>query len=254
MSEIDDWRMDAEFERILARFGIARETPQQCDAIALFADVRGFTRYCARPDMGPLDMGKYAVRLLSGLTTLFHRGLLWHGATLPNGNPVEQVSDSTGYPVWQDPAQVKFLGDGAMLVWEYASEHQCMALLANIVLRCWLAKSYIGRQWENLPFSPPDRIAFGLAHGGVAKFPRDSLTLPGNQQAIADSEYVGFCINLASRLCSLSKTSGLCADAEGLVPKALSLIASQLGRTPRRLPRDVKDIGERRTYLWRFGQ
>ena len=170
MSEIPDWELEEHLNRILKKFGIKRPDPIECSVIALFMDARGFTQYSAQPDVTPFDIGQYLCMLQLGASVWFTYPRLPHEIKLPNGNLAQQVVSSNREPFWIDPVQIKFLGDGAMLLWEYNDNIECQILLANIFLLCWLAIDRLNRECQRLPFSPPSDLVFGLAHGRAAKF------------------------------------------------------------------------------------
>ena len=234
-------------ERLYKELGIYIREPSECNIVALFVDARGFSKYSTQANVSAYDIGHYLGQLQLGLSAWFTFDRLPYKMKLPNGVVAKQITNSVGYPIWSDPIQIKFMGDGAMLLWEYENQSRCISLMANIILRCWIAIGSQYRECSKLPFHPPSGLVFGLAHGRAARFYN---TIVATERDDQKCEYAGVCINVASRLSDCSEESALCADATGLAYESYKCIESQLPGKPESLIRPLKGIGNWECHRW----
>ena len=153
-------------------------------ALAAFYDLEGFTDFCNQVDSHlviPEFMKRYLDWIFRNLADTTKEG--------EDGNKVR---------IWGSlPFYMKFLGDGLLFMWntQYSGGYTG---IRNIVIHLYdLTQKY---QQEFLPTvskhvsKPPKRLRCGIARGQVISI--------GNNQ-----DYVGSCINIASRLQKLSLLS-----------------------------------------------
>jgi len=114
-------------------------------------------------------------------------------------------------PLDQLPVQRKFMGDGALYIWHAGDECGDFSSTFRVALsnRLWNLKSFFSnvnkRALSKLPVAAlPARIRFGVASGTIHE-----LTVAGSQE----KEYIGVCINLASRLQKYCPDLGFIASA-----------------------------------------
>src|SRR3954467_1384697 len=94
------------------------------------------------------------------------------------------------------PSHEKFLGDGALYVWTIEDSADVTTFVVNLCNRLWILKNNFHRVVEkaadDVPvYEVPKKIRFGLARGTVYELRKGES---------GDTEYIGFCLNLASRL------------------------------------------------------
>ena len=125
------------------------------------------------------------------------------------------------------------MGDGALyVVLPLAGESDFKTTtLSALCNRLWNLKKYFGivvkKSLEHVHIVQlPRRIRFGLSHGSVYELKKP--------KTIA-REYIGFCINLASRLQSYCRDLGFIASARLMIPDSdlkkhnyMKIIATQL--------------------------
>ncbi|OAI51914.1 hypothetical protein AYO46_00905 [Betaproteobacteria bacterium SCGC AG-212-J23] len=201
---------------------VSRE-PQ--NAIALIFDLEGFSRFFNQP-----DVSHYLAAFLNhvfGAVQLILKG----GDAYWTTKPV--VFNSLGFTILQE----KFMGDGALIILlppkPQTTDNDHTRTLCN---RLWTLKNNFHRVLErcadDVPVHDlPPRIRFGLARGSVIE-----LKLNGS------IEYVGFCINLASRLQKYCPELGFISSARvGLSQETLSthgyvkVVATQIRGFPKEI-------------------
>lgn len=152
------------------------------DAFALVYDLEGFSRFANQP-----DAARYVPRLLNVITSIFTDaiagGNFWWDARTRGWSPIPGL------------LQRKFLGDGELILFENEKGLQGDAV-TNFLNRFFnVAVSYNeirDRLEECAPLAIlPTGIRIGLARGSLYELP---------WQKGEAREYVGVCINLASRL------------------------------------------------------
>jgi class 3 adenylate cyclase len=167
------------------------------DAIALIYDLEGFSQFVNQPDAQNY-VSKFFNHVSRAVETVIYGG---HAYWL----------DET-YPELDEPIHQKFLGDGALYIWE-APYNSTMLSEFSLELLNRLRFLSLGfatverNSLERVPIAlRPQRIRFGLSVGRVHRLKRTDL--PG-----AEDEFVGICINLASRLQAYCPGASLVASA-----------------------------------------
>jgi hypothetical protein len=136
----------------------------------------------------------------------------------------------------QPPIHQKFLGDGALYIWNLNDLGPTKVV--NLANRLWNLKSkfknVLSACSDEVPVVDlPDKIRFGLSAGSVYK-----LTYLSSNQ----TEYIGYPINLASRLQGYCRDLGFIASARLNLPEKtltdngyIRVIAKDLKGFPREI-------------------
>jgi len=160
------------------------------EAIAAVFDLSGFTSFCSHVDP-QLSVPSYLSRFLNWLFGEIKEEFV-------------KESYKEGKELWADlPFLAKFLGDGVLFLWDTKGMHgdeicNVVASLYNICL------DYGGKFYpkvKKVVAEPPKTLRCGIARGGVFSV--------GN-----GDDYVGPCINIASRLQKLSLLT-FCVSGRG---------------------------------------
>ena len=169
---------------------------EQLDAVIAFFDLQGFTEFCSQHD-------SYLV--VPDYIELFQK---WLFAELAN----EFTKSSSGNTVilWDYlPIFWKFTGDGAFFIWRIdRADFKGNLSIGNIVVRCQnLSRNYNSfiKNIRNEVVNPPAILRCGIARGSVIPIQNHS-------------DYVGSCINIASRLQKL-RTLTFAVQQKGIIPK-----------------------------------
>ena len=160
------------------------------EAMAAIFDLAGFTTFCSQVDPH-LAVPEYLSNFLNWLFEEIRKGLLKEDK---NGEKV----------LWASlPFLAKFLGDGALFLWD--TKNMGGAEMCNIVTSLWeICNLYIEQFYpiiRRLVVQPPKILRCGIARGMVVSV--------GNGE-----DYVGPCINTASRLQKLSSLT-FCISRRG---------------------------------------
>ena len=154
---------------------LSRES-KPTDAIAAVFDLDGFSQFCNQVDPHLSVPG------------FLHPFLSWLMDELRN--EMKQKEEAEGVALWCPlPFFTKFMGDGLLVIW--SSKGLSQAAMRNVIASAWsICKKY---QQNFLPTlktrlaEPPERLRVGLARGTV--------------YSVGDgNDYVGSCINMASRM------------------------------------------------------
>ena len=153
---------------------------REVEAIAVVFDLAGFTRFCNQVDPH-LAVPSYLSRFLD-----------WLFNKVKEGITTEIYSDRTA--LWAElPISVKFLGDGALFLWDTRNMNEY--LICSIVTTLYeIGVAYRQEFYPEIKKAvnnPPNILRCGMARGRVFSV--------GNGR-----DYVGHCINTASRLQKLS--------------------------------------------------
>lgn len=170
-------------ESILGLGDISRRG-EYTQALAAFLDLEGFTDFGNQVDSHlviPEFMKAYLAWIFSSISEMFKEG-----------------ESEDRVRIWGSlPFYAKFLGDGLLFLWntEFAVSESG---IRNIVLRLFrLTESYKNKLLPNLKKSvskPPSRVRCGIARGQI--------------MTVGDgNDFVGSCLNIASRLQKLSMLS-----------------------------------------------
>jgi class 3 adenylate cyclase len=158
------------------------------NGVAVIFDLGGFSKFFNLP-----DVHTYIPRYLNHVTKCVETAFF--GGPWPWGSKdkVKEVKILSHVPVHR-----KFLGDGALYIWTAPKDSNTFSssFLRFLVNRLWiLQKDFdaINKACANeVPvFELPANIRFGVARGTVFE-----LLVEGSRA----SEYIGVCVNLASRL------------------------------------------------------
>lgn len=177
------------------------------NAIAIIFDLEGFSRFFNQPDV-QLYVGAFLNRVFHAVSTCIE------GGERPWGKK------KTLGPIKAQLSHFKFMGDGGLyILYPPADTEQIAAgeieYLCNRLWNLKLNYKEIVRQCaDDVPVAElPEKIRFGLARGSIYELDPSS----GSQR-----EYIGFPINLASRLQKYCPDLGFIASARlGLSQKEL---------------------------------
>src|SRR3954454_69526 len=182
----------------ISTFSFTGKASYPKNAVALLYDLEGFSRFFNQP-----DVQEYVPAFLNHVSAamavnLFGGEAYWaHNATI----------DALDLEV----AHEKFTGDGALYILlppEGATDFP-VGTLQHLCNRVWTLKnrfaSVVNRALEMVPVvEVPRKVRFGLSRGSVYEL---------RTQGTTASEYIGFSINLASRLQKYCPELGFIASA-----------------------------------------
>jgi class 3 adenylate cyclase len=172
--------------------------------LALIYDLEGFSKFFNQP-----DVQDYVPKFLNHLSQAMSVVLL--------GGTAYWDSIHQKYEPLPAPIHEKFLGDGMLYVWRLKRNQLDFDpdFISGLCNRLWNLKvafpEVLKKAADDVPvLDLPTRIRFGVARGTIYELTRASGT---------NKEYIGFCINLASRL------QKYCADLGFIVSARLGLPA-----------------------------
>lgn len=179
------------FSPVALGLGDIRAAGKQIDVIAAVFDLSGFTSFCSQSD-ADLDMG-----------TFLNEFLDWLFANIRSQLEVKRfkpgISLSTLLPFF-----AKFTGDGVLFLWN--TENMNMVMICNVLITL---RNICNRYSNNLVPEMKKNISHipKSLRGGVAR---------GKVCSVGDGrDYVGACINIASRL-QKSGNIGFCFLKKGI--------------------------------------
>lgn len=168
------------------------------DALVMVFDLEGFSTFYGQPDVHDY-VAKYLNHVFGAV-----------GTTIDGGPSYWSPREEMLSP-FLVPAYVKFLGDGALYLWTFNKGEREAAAGATLhfVNRLWNLRKCFGKVLErcadDVPVADmPRGIRVGFAAGSVHQI---------NYKYTSRVEYVGHCINLASRLQSYCRDLGFIASA-----------------------------------------
>lgn len=172
---IENKKLD-EFNPYILRLGDISQRPEQVEAVAAVFDLSGFTSFCNHAD-AHLAVPDYLSRFLDWLFKAIRTRLT-----------VKKYTKNS--ILWAElPFLAKFLGDGVLFLWDTVNMDDI--LVCNIIVSlnhiCDQYKDKFYPQIKRHVADPPKVLRCGIARGRVFSV--------GNGE-----DYVGSCINLASRL------------------------------------------------------
>jgi class 3 adenylate cyclase len=162
--------------------------------LVLIFDLEGFSKFFSQPDVQEY-VPKYLNHVLDAVKICIEGGEIywWNGKKT--------------YEPLPEPIHWKFLGDGLLIIWDYNmfDKHN----LVRLFNRLWTLKRNYSRinskAIEDVPvIDIPQRIRFGLASGTIYKL---------NYKDSGTDEFIGYSINLASRLQAYCPELGFIASA-----------------------------------------
>ena len=169
------------------------------NAVALLYDLEGFSRFFSQP-----DVQDYVPTFLNHVSAAI-------GVNLFGGEAYWVQDNAMIDPLKLEVAHEKFMGDGALYILlppEGASDFP-PGTLQHLCNRLWTLKSrfdvVVSRALEMVPVvEVPRKVRFGLSRGSVYELPTADASA---------SEYIGYSINLASRLQKYCPELGFIASA-----------------------------------------
>jgi class 3 adenylate cyclase len=163
---------------------------QEMEAVAAVFDLSGFTSFCNQVDA--------YLAIPAFLNSFFD----WFFGSIVYGLTDEEEGRTY---FWADlPVLVKFTGDGLIVVWDThrMKDDQLCRLAATLYNICNAYRQDFYPQIKMAVNRPPSIIRCGLARGKVFSV--------GNGH-----DYIGHCINTASRLCNLNPALTFCFPHHG---------------------------------------
>jgi class 3 adenylate cyclase len=168
------------------------------NGLALIYDLEGFSKFYNQPDVQDY-IPKYLNEVGQVISTIIYGGdSYWK----PETKTVSSLSPA--------PIHEKFLGDGALYLWADSKDSKITtSFVVALCNRIWNLERYfiqvVKKCHEFVPVVDiPQRIRFGLATGTIYELKRKNTK---------QKEYIGFCINLASRLQKYCPELGFIASA-----------------------------------------
>ena len=171
------------FDPSMLDLGDIGSPSREIESISAVFDLTGFTNFCNQAD-AYLAIPKFLNDFLCWFFSRIRIGL----SNENNGN---------GRAFWAElPVLVKFLGDGVLLIWNARGmkESQICKIVATLYDICYAYKREFYPKISMSVNKPPSTLRCGVARGKVFSV--------GNGK-----DYVGHCINNASRLSQLGPLS-----------------------------------------------
>ena len=166
-------------------------------ALIMLFDLQGFSKFFNQPDVNDY-VPKYLNVIFEAINLCIEGGdAYWRLKSLRK----------TPYEPLPKPIHTKYLGDGGMYIWRY--EDLTKEQIIYLINRLWILANNFEKinmkANEIVPvFDTPKRIRFGIAAGSVYKL---------NYVHSNEEEYIGYCLNLASRLQSYCREIGFIVSA-----------------------------------------
>jgi len=176
-------------------------------AIVLIFDLEDFSKFSSQP-----DVHMYVHKFLNFVVEEIEK-------TIKAAQPYWAVDiDEESIPLTKLPDVIhsKFLGDGGLYIWRYSdfTDQQKLDLISAFWLMKLKFKRITQRLSEEIPLTEiPKKIRFGISAGTVYRL---------MYQSSSREEYVGYSINMASRL------QNYCSDIGFIVSGRLNINASDL--------------------------
>lgn len=165
--------------------------PEQ--AIVMIFDLERFSKFFSQPDVQEY-VPKYLNIILEAVDIVINGG---NAYWLEGDEQYEELSKPLPQHIHS-----KFLGDGGLYIWRYNDfTHQQIIILINRLFNLKLKfKKILERASEVIPvMDMPKNIRFGISAGSVYKL---------NYTNTRSEEFIGYSINLASRLQSYCRDIG----------------------------------------------
>lgn len=182
------------------------EASRALNGLTIIYDIGGFSAFFNRP-----DIHEYIPRYLNHISECLEI-MIFGGDTFWEDEEKETMS-----PLPHLPVHRKFLGDGALYLWcaKKSSDLQPSFVL-TVLNRLWNLQSQfikISKACTDfIPFAElPPNLRFGVARGTVYEL---------SYQRSGGREYIGVCINLASRLQKYCPNLNFIASARVDVPES----------------------------------
>lgn len=181
-----------DFKPAILGLGRINQDSKEVDAIAAVFDLSGFTKFCSKADPH-LRVPKY-----------LNKFLYWLFAAIRGGTARESIRDYKA--LWTElPFLAKFLGDGVLFLWDTKRMAEDEDAICNVpVMVMGICDSYRSQFYPRIGKSvvdPPKILRCGIARGKIYSVGKGE-------------DYVGACINRASRLQKLGALT-FCCNQEG---------------------------------------
>jgi class 3 adenylate cyclase len=169
----------------LERFAPFRHVEKPHHGLAMIFDLQGFSKFVNQPDVHEF-VPRYLNTVIAAVETC-----IFGGAAYWLKEPKEYQ------PIFLRPVHRKFMGDGMLYLWslEHVARSTVPGFATVLCNRLWDLKAgfkKVNQACAEIPVANfPPQIRFGIARGNVSELTGDDG---------ADKEYLGVCINLASRL------------------------------------------------------
>lgn len=189
------------------QFEATASRPKQ--GLVVIYDLEGFSQFFNQPDVQDY-VPKYLNRVNDAIGRIIYGGVQYW--LPPTHKPSRKWPALTALP-----AHEKFLGDGAMFIWlDQAESTISTPFVVDLCNHLWNLKTnfegVVKAAYDEMPvFDLPKRIRIGIARGTIFELSRCSTR---------QKEYIGFCINLASRLQKYCPELGFIASARIGLPQA----------------------------------
>jgi len=181
----------------LERFATFKHVEKPHNGIAVIFDLQGFSKFANQPDVHEF-VPRYLNAVIRAVETcIFGGDAYW-------------LKEPEDYQhIFVLPVHRKFMGDGMLYIWslENVPRPKVPGFVTLLCNRLWDLKAGFKKinQASDVPVSNlPSRIRFGIARGGISELTSDEQ---------AAKEYIGVCINLASRLQHYCPDIGFIASA-----------------------------------------
>lgn len=191
------------------------EDNDQKHGLVMVFDLEGFTQFVNQPGVDDYHITEYLNVVFKSIDISLFGGIpFWADY---DDSPWESFRDEK----YSKPTHVKFTGDGALYLWTrpFASSDFNLEFILCLMNRLATVRedfiSIVETCTDEIKaFNVPERIRFGFARGTVYELSGQVLA------AKSQKEYVGSCINLASRLQNYCPELGFIASAKLAIPKA----------------------------------
>jgi class 3 adenylate cyclase len=178
-AELTNGMVIKQFDPTMLELGDLTAPCQEKEAIAAVFDLTGFTTFCNQVD-AYLAIPRFLSDFLDWLFTDIRMRIT---GKVTSGNNT----------LWADlPMMVKFLGDGLLILWNarhMTEDHVCRIAVSLFDITCAYRRDFYPRI-SMIVNKPPDILRCGMARGKV-------FSVGGGK------DYVGHCVNNASRLSHL---------------------------------------------------
>ena len=174
-------------------------------AMVMIYDIKGFSAFFNQP-----DVHEYVPRFLNNISNVI-------ATVIYGGKDYWTTTPNTLQPI-QAPSHEKFLGDGGLYIWlSPNAKGFSTVFVTNLCNNLWNIQKFFGnirkKCAETIPvYELPQGIRFGLARGTVYEL---------TNRKTREREYIGFCINLASRLQKYCSELDFIASARTEIPESL---------------------------------
>jgi class 3 adenylate cyclase len=169
-------------------------------AIVMIFDLEGFSKFFSQPDVQEY-VPKFLNIVLEAVDVCMNGGDKGKIYWIPEDEDDQQKSNQK-YSAMPKHIHSKFLGDGALFIWKYNDfTHIQLITLINRLYNLKLNFfKIIEKASDEIPvIDIPKNIRFGIAAGSVYKLTYNNST---------KEEFIGYSINLASRLQSYCRNIG----------------------------------------------